>query len=158
MAGVARERRVLAALGPRMAQLAADRTAGAHPYLTTPAHTRSTREVMGAGAFLAPEQKVVLDNDPVQAKALARVSIQPCLGLSNYTNSWRTLGFKDADFADGASDRLINSLFAIGNPATALRRVREHLASGANHVAVQLLTRPNEDPMSGYAALARSLL
>lgn len=157
-AGVPAERRVLAALGPRMVTLAAQRSAGPHPYLTTPDHTRTTRAQIGPGPILIPEQKVVLATDPARAIALARASIKPYLAFSNYTNSWRTQGFEDVDFSDGGSDRLIKTLFAIGNPSTAMRRTYEHLAGGANHVAVQLISPPNEDPMPDYAALSRALI
>lgn len=157
-AGVPARRRVLAALGPRMVALAAQRSAGPHPYLTTPDHTRTTRAQIGPGPFLVPEQKVVLATDPIKAVALARASIKPYLNFSNYTNSWRKQGFSDDDFTGGGSDRLIKTLFAIGNPSTAMRRTYEHLAGGANHVAVQLISHPSEDPMPEYSALSRSLI
>jgi probable F420-dependent oxidoreductase len=156
-AGVPVERRVLAALGPKVLRLSAERTAGAHPYLTTPEHTASARELLGPQALLAPEQKVVLDTDPARARALARETVEFYLGLSNYTNNWRRLGFGDDDLADGGSDRLIDALVVHGDAATVKRRVTEHLDAGADHVAVQLLTEPDADVTDSFRALSEVL-
>ncbi|WP_199442217.1 LLM class F420-dependent oxidoreductase [Umezawaea beigongshangensis] len=157
-AGVPVERRVLAALGPKVLRLSAERTAGAHPYLTTPEHTAAAREVLGPQVLLAPEQKVVLDTDPARARALARETVEVYLGLSNYTNNWRRLGFGDDDLADGGSDRLIDALVVHGDAATVKRRVTEHLDAGADHVAVQLLTAPDADVADSFRELAEVLL
>jgi probable F420-dependent oxidoreductase len=151
------ERRVLAALGPRVLRLAAERAAGAHPYFTTPDHTREARAVLGPDRLLAPEQKVVLESDPAAARALARPVLGMYLGLTNYVNNFRRMGFTDSDFANGGSDRLVDALFAHGDPATVARRISEHLEAGADHVAVQLLTPPGVDPLDGYAELAHVL-
>ena len=148
----------LAALGPRVLRLAAERTAGAHPYLVTPEHTRQSRQIMGTGPLLAPEQKVVLGDDPVQARAIGRPRVEkPYLGLVNYTSNLRRLGWTDADLSDGGSDALIDALVAHGTPEQAAGRLREHLDAGADHVCVQLLTAPDEDLVAGYEQLARAL-
>jgi probable F420-dependent oxidoreductase len=115
--GVPVEDRALAALGPKVLALAAERTAGAHPYLTTPEHTRYAREILGDGPLLAPEQKVVLDTDPVAARALGRPAVdQPYLHLRNYTSNLKRLGWTDADIADGGSDALIDALACTATP------------------------------------------
>jgi probable F420-dependent oxidoreductase len=150
-------RRVLAALGPKMLKLSAERAAGAHPYLTTPEHTRRAREILGSGALLAPEQKVVLDADPVRARSLGRPAVKPYLGLVNYTSNLRSLGYTDADLTGGGSDRLIDALVVHGDGATVAAGITEHLDSGADHVALQLLTPAGEDPVAGFTALARAL-
>jgi probable F420-dependent oxidoreductase len=152
--GVPAPRRVLAALGPRVLRLAAERAAGAHPYFTTPGHTREARAVLGPDRLLAPEQKVVLEADPDVARELARPVLSMYLGLQNYVNNFRRMGFTDADFADGGSDRLVDALIAHGDAATVARRIVEHLDAGADHVAVQLLTAPGADPLDGYTQLA----
>jgi probable F420-dependent oxidoreductase len=151
------ERRVLAALGPRVLRLAAERAAGAHPYFTTPGHTREARAVLGPGRVLAPEQKVVLSSDPEAARELARPILGMYLGLANYVNNFRRMGFTAEDFAGGGSDRLVDALIAHGDPAAVAGRVAEHLGAGADHVAIQLLTPPGADPLDGYGELARAL-
>jgi probable F420-dependent oxidoreductase len=148
------ERRVLAALGPRVLRLAAERAAGAHPYFTTPEHTRTARAVLGPGKVLAPEQKAVLGTDPVAVREFARPVLAMYLGLANYVNNFRRLGFTDADLADGGSDRLLDALIAHGDPVAVAERVVAHLDAGADHVAIQLLTPPGADPLDGYAELA----
>ena len=153
------QQRVLAALGPKVLRLSAERSAGAHPYLTSPEHTRLAREVLGDGALLAPEQKAVLDPDPVRARAIGRpVIANPYLSLVNYTSNLRRLGYTEADFADGGSDRLIDALLAHGDAAAVAARVVEHLNAGADHVAVQILTAPDGDLRDGYRQLAEQLL
>jgi probable F420-dependent oxidoreductase len=150
--GVPRRVRVLAALGPKMIKLAGDRGAGIHPYLTTPEHTKGAREILGAGALLVPEQKVVIEPDLAKARDIARKTISFYLSLPNYVNNFRREGFTDADFADGGSDRLIEALAALGTPEQAAVRVREHLAAGADQVAVQVL---GAEPDAIGAPLAR---
>lgn len=151
-------RRVLAALGPKMLKLSAERAAGAHPYLTTPGHTRKARAILGSGVLLAPEQKVVLDTDPARARAIGRpVVAKPYLGLVNYTSNLRSLGYTDADLADGGSDRLIDALVDHGDAGTVAAGLTEHLDAGADHVAVQLLTAVGDDPVVGFTALAKAL-
>lgn len=157
-AGVPDDERVLAALGPKVLRLSAKRSAGAHPYLTTPEHTRQARELVGAGVLLAPEQKVVVDADPERARGIGRPAVaKPYLGLRNYLANLRRLGFGDDDFANGGSDALIDALVAHGDAGTAAGRVTAHLDAGADHVAVQLLTEPGADPLDGYRALAAVL-
>jgi len=156
--GVPVEDRALAALGPKVLALAAERTAGAHPYLTTPEHTRYAREILGDGPLLAPEQKVVLDTDPVAARALGRPAVdRPYLHLRNYTGNLKRLGWTDADLADGGSDALIDALAVHGDAATVAAGVTAHLDAGADHVCIQLLTPPGADPLPGLATLAEAL-
>ena len=150
--------RLLAALGPKVLQLAADRTAGAHPYLTTPEHTARARAVLGPDELLVPEQKVVLNTDPEQARAIGRPRVAtPYLGLSNYVNNLKSLGWSDRDLADGGSDKLIDALVVHGDAETVAAGIRAHLDAGADQVAIQLLTGPEEDPVAGYTALAEVL-
>jgi probable F420-dependent oxidoreductase len=132
--------RVLAALGPRMLELARDRTRGSHPYLATPDHTRFAREVLGTGPLLLPEQPVVLETDPARARELGRAHFTIYLQLPNYTNNLLRVGFTDADFADGGSDRLIDGVVAWGDEAAIARRVRAHFDAGADHVCIQVVT------------------
>ncbi|MEU9113680.1 LLM class F420-dependent oxidoreductase [Streptomyces sp. NPDC048483] len=130
--------RVLAALGPKMLELAAERAAGVHPYFVTPAHTAKAREVLGEGPLLAPEQAVLLEPDPTTARALAREHhLGFYLALPNYVNSLRRLGFEDDDFTGGGSDRLVDAIVAWGDADAIRRRVQEHHDAGADHVAIQ---------------------
>ncbi|WP_420038946.1 LLM class F420-dependent oxidoreductase [Gordonia sp. MP11Mi] len=138
--GVPVNRRVLAALGPRMLTLSAERALGAHPYLTGPAHTAQARATVGDGVLLAPEHKVVLGTDPVAARAVGRPPVdQPYLHLRNYTSNLKRLGYTDADLADGGSDSLIDALVAHGDAAAVRAQVDQHVAAGADHVAIQVL-------------------
>ncbi|OYN79214.1 LLM class F420-dependent oxidoreductase [Mycolicibacterium sphagni] len=137
-------RRVVAALGPKVLQLAAQRSAGAHPYLTTPVHTGQARDLVGASVFLAPEHKVVLTTDVEEARKLGRDSVGFYLGLSNYVNSWKRLGFTDADVEGDGSDRLIDAVVAYGTPEAIAARLGEHLDAGADHVAIQVLGGPDK--------------
>ncbi|NMH99389.1 LLM class F420-dependent oxidoreductase [Pseudonocardia acidicola] len=155
--GVPVEGRVLAALGPRMLRLAAARTAGAHPYLTTPRHTREAREILGTGKLLAPEQKVVLSSDPDRARSIARPAVEnPYLHLVNYRRNLLRLGFSEADL-DAASDAVIDALVAHGEPATVAARINEHLGAGADHVCAQVLVEAGADPLPAYRELAKAL-
>lgn len=148
------ERRVLAALGPRMLRLAAQRALGAHPYLTPPAHTQIAREQLGDSALLAPEHKVVLDTDPESARAVGRPPVdRPYLHLANYVSNLKRLGWTDADVADGGSDALIDALVAHGSAASVRAQVDAHLAAGADHVAVQVLG--DGDPIAALAEIIR---
>ena len=149
---------VLAALGPRVLRLAAERTAGAHPYLVTPDYTRQARKILGPGPLLAPEQKVVIGPDPGPARALGRSRVErPYLGLANYTANLRRLGWTDADLLGGGSDALIDALVAHGSAAQVAARLTEHLDAGADHVSIQLLTPPGASPDEGYRELAGAL-
>ncbi len=157
--GVPQDERALAALGPKVLRLARDRTAGAHPYLVPPEHTKIAREILGEGVLLAPEQKVVLETDPERARAIGRPAVdKPYLGLVNYTANLRRLGWGDADLASPGSDELIDALVARGDASTAAARIRAHLDAGADHVPVQLLTEKGADPLPGYRALAEQLV
>ncbi len=157
-AGVPSERLVLAALGPRVLRLAANRTGGAIPYLVPPEHTRRAREILGPDKLLAPEHKVVLDPDPRHARALGGGRVRtPYLGLVNYTSNLRRLGYTDEDLAGVGSDRLVDALVAHGSPEQVAARLTAHLDAGADHVCVQLLADADADPVPQYAELARAL-
>jgi len=140
-------RRALAALGPKVLKLAAERSAGAHPYLTTPQHTAKAREEMGNSVFLAPEHKVVLTNDADEARRIGRETVDHYLGLSNYVNNWRRLGFSEDDVRRPGSDRLIDAVVAYGTPETIVQRLNEHLEAGADHVAIQVLGGWTDDTL-----------
>ena len=151
--------RVLGALGPKMLALAAERSAGAHPYFTTPDHTATAREILGAGKLLAPEQKVVLETDPTEARRIARSAMSVYLGLPNYTNNLGRLGFTDDDFADGGSDRLVDAIVAWGDEEAVKARVRQHHDAGADHVCVQVLPSDGRSiPLEDWRRLAPALL
>lgn len=145
--------RALAALGPRMLELARDRTAGAHPYLVTPEHTRQAREILGPDRLLAAEQPVVLETDPARARALARQHLAIYLRAPNYTNNWRRLGFTDEDLAEGGSDRLVDALVAWGDAGAIRERVERHHEAGADHVCVQIVTGQPGLPVEQWRAL-----
>ncbi|BCP17350.1 LLM class F420-dependent oxidoreductase [Mycobacterium paraintracellulare] len=140
-------RRVVAALGPRVLRLAARRSAGAHPYLTTPEHTAKARELLGGAVYLAPEHKVVLSTDAEQAREIGRQTVEHYLGLSNYVNNWLRLGFTEADVRTPGSDRLIDAVVAHGTPEAIAGRLREHLDAGADHVAIQVLGGYSEETL-----------
>ncbi|MFD0899116.1 LLM class F420-dependent oxidoreductase [Actinomadura sediminis] len=157
-AGVPADGRVLAALGPKVLRLAAERTAGAHPYLVTPEHTRRARTELGDGRLLAPEQKVVLDADPERARAIGRAQVaNPYLKLRNYTANLERLGWAEEDIAGDGSDALIDALAPHGEPAAVAAALEAHHDAGADHVAVQLLTEDEQDPVPGLRALAAEL-
>ena len=140
---VPKERRVLAALGPRMLRLAAERAAGAHPYLVTPEHTRRAREILGPEPLLAPEHMAVVETDPGRAREIGRATLTRYLQLPNYTNNLRRLGFTEDDLAGAGSDSLVDALIAWGTPDEIGARIREHREAGADHVTVQVLTSPD---------------
>lgn len=137
---VAPERRVLAALGPKMLKLATGRARGAHPYLVTAEHTAEAREALGPDALLAPELSVVLDTDLDRARTTARNMLAMYLQLPNYTDNLLRLGFAESDFEDGGSVRLLDALFALGDAEHVKSRTRQYLDAGADHVALQVLT------------------
>ena len=150
-------RRVLAALGPRMLELAATRAAGAHPYFVPVAHTARAREILGTGPLLATELAVVLDPDPDAARHLARRYASTYLDLPNYTNNLRTFGYGDDDIGGGGSDRLIDAVIGWGDAATVASRVREHLEAGADHVCLQVVADRRDFPLEQYRELAAEL-
>lgn len=151
------ELRALAALGPKVLKLSAERTAGAHPYLTTPDHTREARELVGPGMLLAPEQKVVLADDPETARAIGRRTLSMYLRLRNYLSSFTRMGFTDADFADGGSDALVDALVKHGDAGTAAAGLTAHVDAGADHVCAQVLTDGDADPLPAMRELAQAL-
>jgi probable F420-dependent oxidoreductase len=142
--GVPEDRIVVAALGPQVLKLSARRSAGAHPYLTTPEHTAQARQLIGPDAFIAPEHKVVLTTDADKARAVGRKSLDIYLNLQNYLNNWKRLGFTDEDVAKPGSDRLVDSVVAYGAVDAIAARLKQHLDAGADHVAVQVLTGPDK--------------
>lgn len=146
--------RMLAALGPKVLALSGSRAAGAHPYLTTPEHTRQARDILGAGPLLAPMQMVVLDTDPDRARATGRRRLAQYLRLPNYLNSWRRLGFTDEDFTGGGSDRLVDTMVARGDVDTVVRRLAEHRDAGATQVTIQVLLPTDAVPHRELAELA----
>jgi len=145
---------VLAALGPRMLQLAAQRTRGAHPYFTPPEHTAMAREVMGEGPLLAPEQAFVLETNPSAARATAREHTAYYLDLDNYRNNLLRLGFAEDEFEDGGSDRLVDAIVAWGDVDAVRDRVKAHVDAGADHVCVQAV---GDDPLDELRQLAPAL-
>jgi len=145
---------LLAALRTRMLQLAAQRTAGAHPYLTTTDHTKRARQTLGQGPLLAPEQGFTLEQDPDKARAIARAHISYYLELPNYVNNWREDGFTDDDFADGGSDRLVDALVVHGDVDAVKTRIQQHLDAGADHVCIQPVTTDIEVGMRELAKLS----
>jgi len=150
--------RLLAALGPKMLELSATAANGSHPYFTTPEHTKIARDVMGPDALLAPEQMVVLETDPTEARRIARAGMKIYLGLPNYYNNLARLGFDESDWSDGGSDRLVDAIVAWGTEEQIASRVAEHHAAGADHVCVQVLTGDMAMPESQWRRLAPALL
>jgi probable F420-dependent oxidoreductase len=145
---------VLAALGPKMLELASERADGAHPYNVPPEHTREAREIIGTNKLLCVEQAAILETDGSRARALARQFLDIYMGLPNYVNNWRRLGFSDPDFAGGGSDRLIDTVVAWGDEKAIRKRIDEHWQAGADHVCVQAIGaggRPNEQLLSVLA-------
>ena len=156
---VAQDRRLLAALGPRMLALAAGRTAGAHPYFVPVEHTARARQELGDGPLLAPEVTIVLERDPTTARELARTFTALYLTLPNYTNNLRTFGFGDEDIAAGGSDRLVDAVVAWGDVEAIAARVRAHHDAGADHVCIQVISTGRESfPLAQYRELAPALL
>jgi len=150
--------RVIAALGPKMLELARTRTAGTHPYLVTPELTQAARAGIGPDGLVASEQGVVLETDPSKARTIARLHLKTYLGLPNYSNNWKRQGFTDDDLADGGSDRLVDALVVWGDEATIASRLQEHRDAGADHVCIQVLTGdPGAFPADQWRALASAV-
>ena len=150
---------VLAALGPRMLQLAAERADGAHPYFVPIEHTPMAREALGSAPCLAVEQTAVLSTDPGEARRIGRAFAKHYLALPNYANNLRRLGWSDEDIANDGSDRLIDAVIAWGDVDAIVSRVKAHLDGGADHVCVQLRAESSADPaLAGYGELAAGLL
>jgi probable F420-dependent oxidoreductase len=151
--------RVLAALGPRMLELAAERSAGALLYNNPPEATAAARAVVGAGPLLATEQAVVVEDDPAEARRIGREFIAFYLTLPNYVRAWERAGFGPEERADGGSDRMVDAVVAWGSPEAIAERVRAHLDAGADHVCLQVLeSDPNGLPLAGWRALAPALV
>ncbi|GIF02824.1 LLM class F420-dependent oxidoreductase [Actinoplanes siamensis] len=159
-AGLAPERRVLAALGPRMLELSRDRSAGAHPYFTTAEHTAEARTTIGPDKLLAPEVAVVLETDPEVARATARQYTTGYLALPNYTNNLRRLGWTDEDLAGGGSDRLVDALIPWGTAERVAAGIEKHYQAGADEVAIQVLNGGDDRafPAEAFRALAGILI
>lgn len=154
--GVPVEARVLSAMGPRMLALAAERSAGTHPYLTVPSQTREQREVLGPDALVAPEQTVVLDADAGSARRTARAFLANYLRMENYVRTMQRGGFTDHDIADGGSDELVDRIVVHGDAATLATGIRAHLDAGADHVCVQVQPSAG-DPVPALRAIAAAL-
>jgi probable F420-dependent oxidoreductase len=151
--------RMLAALGPKMLELARTRTAGTHPYLVTPELTAMARAGIGPDGLVASEVGVVLETDPTKAREIARLHLQTYLALPNYANNWKRHGFTDDDIANGGSDRLVDALIGWGDEAAIAARVQQHRDAGADHVCVQVLTSdPGALPVDEWRTLAPVLL
>jgi probable F420-dependent oxidoreductase len=137
---------VLAALRPNMLRLAKELAQGAHPYFVPPEHTARAREILGKGPWLAPEQMVLRVADPAKARAIARANMKIIyLGLPNYLNNLRWLGYHNDDFANRGSDRLVDAMVAWGDDKAIGARIEAHLDAGADHVCIQPL-RPDGQP------------
>lgn len=154
--GVPPERRIISALGPRTLRLAAERSAGTHPYMTTPAHTRFAREVVGPEVIIAPEQRLVPDTDTTRARETARRFLEHYLALSNYRRTLEAHGFTADELDHGATDAAVDALAPHGAPAVLAAAVRAQLDAGADHVCVQFLPQ-REDPTRSLEALAAEL-
>jgi probable F420-dependent oxidoreductase len=154
---VPREERLAAALGPKMLDLAAERSLGTHPYFVSVEHTRFARERVGDGVLVAPEVAVVVEEDDETARGMAREYAKTYLRLRNYTSNLLRFGFTEDDVADGGSDRLIDAVIPHGSAEAIAEAVLEHLDAGADHVCVQPLGHGPE-PVEDYRALARVLL
>lgn len=160
-AGMAMDNTCLAALGPKMLALSGEKTAGAHPYLTSPEHTAQARAILGPGKLLAPEQGVVFGDSVEEARRIADAGVSFYKQLPNYRNNWKRLGFSDEEIDSGA-DRFIDAIFACGPVSAMARRTREHLDAGADHVCLQIISPEGgvapQVLSSRYRALAEAVL
>jgi probable F420-dependent oxidoreductase len=160
LSGVPQDELMLAALGPKALEASRDISAGALPYLTPPAHTADARAILGTDRLLIPEQKVLLNTDATQAREVGRRGAANYLVLPNYLNNLRRYGFTDEDFADGGTDRLIDTVLVWGDEEAVRKGVNAHLEAGADHVAVQALSTSTDQklPRAEWQALAGALL
>ena len=149
---------IIAALGPRMMALARDEADGAHPYNTSPTHTAQARKILGPGKWLCIEQKVILESNADRARDAARKALGAYLLAPNYTNHWKRMGFNDADFANGGSDRLIDDTIAWGDQAALIKRIEQHWEAGADHVSIQAIDTKNPVDATGLANINEGLL
>jgi probable F420-dependent oxidoreductase len=151
--------KVLAALGPQMLRLAAERADGAHSYFVPPEHTTRAREILGSDRILAVEQAVVLETDATKAREIARAHTSRYLALPNYVNNLRRLGFADMDLTNNGSDRLVDAIVAWGDITAVTDRIRAHQSAGASHVCIQVLPGdPQALPITQWRELASALL
>jgi probable F420-dependent oxidoreductase len=150
------DRRCLAALGPKMLDLCAERSRGTLTYFVPPDHTRAARARLGAGPLIAAELACVLDTDAASARATARQYAEMYLGLRNYTGNLRRYGFTEADIADGGSDRLVDTIVPHGTAEEIAAAAREHLDAGADHVCLQAVGTRGV-PRDQWTALASAL-
>jgi probable F420-dependent oxidoreductase len=157
LVGVPNDERIAAALGPKMLDLAGERSLGAHTYFVPPAHTRYARDRLGADAVIATEVAVVVEPDTDTARGIAREYATGYLARSNYASNLRRLGYADEDLEDGGSDRLIDEVIPHGTAEAIAEAVRAHLDAGADHVCLQPLGH-GEHPIDDYRALAKSLI
>lgn len=141
-----------------MLELSATAANGSHPYFTTADHTLLAREVMGTDALLAPEQMVVLEADPTEARRIARAGMKIYLNLPNYYNNLARIGFDESDWTNGGSDRLVDAIVAWGTEEQIAARVKEHHDAGADHVCVQVLAEDYAMPEAQWRRLAPALL
>jgi probable F420-dependent oxidoreductase len=152
-------RRVLAALGPKMLELAATKADGAHPYFIAPDHTARARAILGPEPLLCPEQAVVLETDPAKAREIGRGYTAIYLSQPNYVNNMLRMGWTEEDLASAGSDAFVDALVAWGDEDAIVRRVKEHLDAGADHVSVQALdTQRRGVPVEQWRRLAPALL
>jgi probable F420-dependent oxidoreductase len=158
--GVPANQRVLAALGPRVLKLSAERAAGAHPANASPEYAARARAIIGPNALLAPAHNVVLNSDAEEARTIARAGLDLYFGLTNYVSNWQRLGFTDTDVTRPGSDRLVDAVVAHGTPDDVANRLREYLTAGANHVAIlvyggQEKVLPTLSELAGPLGLSR---
>jgi probable F420-dependent oxidoreductase len=158
LTAVPSDRRILAALGPKMLDLAQRESLGTHPYLVTPQITARIRQMLEPGYLVAVEQGAVLETDPARARAVAREHLSGYLGLPNYVNNWLRSGYEPADVSDGGSDRLVDDLIAWGDVAAVADRIQAHYAAGADHVCVQVLGGAEPVPLPQWRAIAAEVL
>lgn len=151
--------RIIAALAPKMLELAREKSLGSHPYFVPPEHTSVARRILGSGPLLAPEQAVVIEKDPGTARSVARTHMSTYLGLPNYVNNLKRLGFTDDDIGNGGSDRLVDAIVAWGTVDDVVRRIKAHHDAGADHVCIQVLDEdPRAVPLRQWRELAAALL
>lgn len=155
---VPRERRILAALRPRMLELAAERSAGAHPYLVPVEHSARARGILGPDPVLSPELTAVLETDPTRAREVARSFTAGYLAMPNYAKNLRSLGYGVEEVSGAGSDRLIDAVVAWGDAESIARRVREHHDAGADHVCLQVIGAGDGIPLEQYRELAAALI
>lgn len=155
-AGMPMENTSLAALGPKMVALSGEKTAGAHPYLVDPEHSRQARAILGAGSLLAPEQGVAFGATRSEARTKAAKGISFYKDLPNYYNNWKRLGYSDEEIR-GDADRFIDGIVACGDAAVMAARVREHWEAGADHVCVQIISAEGENDFATLTARFRQI-